>query len=138
MESNKLLIQSRGKPAMIKSINVKVPGAFSRKGIGPIMAPSANLYEHIDIQQRTQISRRHHVNIPRRSSFHLNNYFIKQNNSYIVKNRWSQQLNKYKLNNSCEILFTITKMRRSIKINTHLKHMNERITKIIYNNTKNK
>ena len=87
MESNKLLIQSRGKPAMIKSINVKVPGAFSRKGIGPIMAPSANLYEHIDIQRRTQISRRQHVNIPRRSSFHLNNYFIKQNNSHIVKNR---------------------------------------------------
>ena len=53
MESNKLLIQSRGKPAMIKSINVKVPGAFSRKGIGPIMAPSANLYEHIDISQFT-------------------------------------------------------------------------------------
>ena len=81
MESNKLLIQSRGKPAMIKSINVKVPGAFSRKGIGPIMAPSVNLYEHIDIQRRTQISRRQHVNIPRRSS-HLNNYFIKQNNTY--------------------------------------------------------
>ena len=97
MESNKLLIQSRGKPAIIKSINVKVPGAFSRKGIGPIMAPSANLYEHIDIQQRTQISRRHHVNIPRRSSFHLNNYFIKQNNSHIInvpvnkKNKWNNK-----------------------------------------------
>ena len=45
-------------------------------------------------------------------------------------------LDKCKLDR-CEILFTITKMRRSMKKSTHLKHMNERITQIKIN-TKNK
>eukprot|EP00943_MAST-04B_sp_MAST-4B-sp1_P006964 g6964.t1 len=96
MESKKILIEARSEPAIKKATTVKVPGAFSRKGIGPVIAPSATLLKDISIKRRMQISEQNHVKNIRRASLYLNNYFLedhkdqqKKTSSHIVKKEWN-------------------------------------------------
>jgi hypothetical protein len=98
MESKKILIETRDKPAIKKATTIKVPGAFSRKGVGPLIAPSATLHKNISIKRRMQISKQNHVKNIRRASLYLNNYFIDDNqvqkiktSSHIVKKEWNSR-----------------------------------------------
>ena len=52
---------------------ITVPGAFSRRGLGPCVAPCANLYESAATKRRTLHSRQEHVQTIRRSSLTLQN-----------------------------------------------------------------
>ena len=50
-----------------------VPGAFSRRGLGPCVAPSKNLYADPAVKRRTQQSRKERAQTMRRNSLLLQN-----------------------------------------------------------------
>lgn len=70
--SELLQIKTRTRPSKFnfsrQGLAVKVPGAFSRRGLGPVIAPTTNLYDSISIKKRTEESTASHINAHRRAS----------------------------------------------------------------------
>ena len=70
--SELLQIKTRTQPSKFnflgQGLAVKVPGAFSRRGLGPVIAPTTNLYDSISIKKRTEESTASHISAHRRAS----------------------------------------------------------------------
>ena len=67
--SELLQIKTRTQPFKLNfSRQVKVPGAFSRRGLGPVIAPTTNLYDSISINKRTEESTASHISAHRQAS----------------------------------------------------------------------
>ena len=67
-----LFIKSRGETPEKRRTCVKVPGAFSRKGLGPILAPSASSYGHLETMQESGSASHRHGNNRNMPTFNLN------------------------------------------------------------------